>query len=595
LIKSIIHLNETRDKSADAQIERQQKVDKAISQSRAKAVAESPEILKALGITNLDEITKAIEAAAGAARDAVFTGVEEEFGPKLKELNDIVGKELGAGIADGVITFSESVLKKAVEDGRIGRQAADDFAAAVTLNNNKLKAANAEFDVARQESRTKAIEQALETIRRADANTINFLEVAADEQEQITDEIYSKRLAADKRYVEAKRKLGEDLNETELQQLEENKQSAIDLSNAKYDTLITSASFAEAKLLSDFKGNNDEQELFTRRFNLKILKLRKEKEKAELEIMMEYNELKGDETAKSNSKELAAWQETLGEINAIASQVAQLVSNVFDLVIQQQQKVVDGITENIGVVENLLQESQNKLDELEDDLEGKRSGRRDAVLRGIELEKQREQELVEEKIRLENKLAAEERKLAKQRKAAAITQALINGALAITNILATVPKFDFGVSTGVLIGVSAALTATQVALIAGQKFAGGGFTGDGTHRDETGHKVAGVVHNDEWVAPKWMVESPKYRDTIMQLEAERTGGRFAEGGFTSPNFGALSDAANSSSNTQVMRVMTQFAESNLQLASRPIYVKATEVTEVAANTARRVRATAIGG
>jgi len=41
-------------------------------------------------------------------------------------------------------------------------------------------------------------------------------------------------------------------------------------------------------------------------------------------------------------------------------------------------------------------------------------------------------------------------------------QAIINGALAITNILATVPKFDFGVMTAILIGAAIASTALQV-------------------------------------------------------------------------------------------------------------------------------------
>lgn len=44
-------------------------------------------------------------------------------------------------------------------------------------------------------------------------------------------------------------------------------------------------------------------------------------------------------------------------------------------------------------------------------------------------------------------------------------QAIINGALAITNIIATVPKFDFGVSTAIMIGAAVAATALQVAAI----------------------------------------------------------------------------------------------------------------------------------
>jgi hypothetical protein len=41
----------------------------------------------------------------------------------------------------------------------------------------------------------------------------------------------------------------------------------------------------------------------------------------------------------------------------------------------------------------------------------------------------------------------------------------------------------------------------------GGLFAEGGFTGTGTYTDSTGERVAGIVHEGEWVAPKWMVNS----------------------------------------------------------------------------------------
>ncbi|MEA3344320.1 MAG: hypothetical protein U9Q16_01390, partial [Patescibacteria group bacterium] len=58
----------------------------------------------------------------------------------------------------------------------------------------------------------------------------------------------------------------------------------------------------------------------------------------------------------------------------------------------------------------------------------------------------------------------------------------------------------------------------------------GGFTGTGIgQRDETGFRVAGIVHEDEWVAPKWMVDgNPELFNT---LETSRAKG-FADGGYT---------------------------------------------------------------
>ena len=66
--------------------------------------------------------------------------------------------------------------------------------------------------------------------------------------------------------------------------------------------------------------------------------------------------------------------------------------------------------------------------------------------------------------------AAVERAAFERNKNLQIKQAIINGALAITSILAQWPKVDAGISMGIAIGVAAATTAAQVAVIANTKF-----------------------------------------------------------------------------------------------------------------------------
>lgn len=64
--------------------------------------------------------------------------------------------------------------------------------------------------------------------------------------------------------------------------------------------------------------------------------------------------------------------------------------------------------------------------------------------------------------------------------------------------------------------------AAGAAALAG--FDKGGYTGEGAGQpDGSGHKVAGVVHAGEWVAPKWMLAQPKYANIIGYLDAERRG------------------------------------------------------------------------
>lgn len=62
-------------------------------------------------------------------------------------------------------------------------------------------------------------------------------------------------------------------------------------------------------------------------------------------------------------------------------------------------------------------------------------------------------------------------------------------------------------------------------------YAKGGFTGNGYGTpDHTGYKPAGIVHENEWVAPKWMInQNPSL---FRGLENVRQNGSFAQGGYT---------------------------------------------------------------
>ena len=330
------------------------------------------------------------------------------------------------------------------------------------------------------------------------------------------------------------------------------------------------------------KAIDDATTLIIKQYDLRLVKIKKRQED-EFESQSKQFEQESEDIKKIEEERLKAF---LTIFNA-ANELAQIL---VDIAIQQQQNLVDSLQENISKLDQQIADSQAKMSELEDDLAGKQSGRRDAILRGIELEKQRERELTEQKIKQQRELEKAERKLANQRKAAAITQAVINGALAITNILAYTVD-PTGIYKGILVGISAATTAAQVALISQQKFAKGGYTGKGDgQRDETGFKVAGVVHQDEWVAPKWMVESPKYGGMINQLENVRQKG-FADGGFTSkPDFIGMNDSMN---NGFMMESIQRSINAAMMLSERPIVANVTEFDNVSADKYRRMNANRI--
>ena len=139
-----------------------------------------------------------------------------------------------------------------------------------------------------------------------------------------------------------------------------------------------------------------------------------------------------------------------------------------------------------------------------------------------------------------NQLAGAVTELFGQSKEMAIVQAGINGAMAVTSILAQYPKFDGGFAMAAALAAAGISTIAQIAKITKAKpaktpkFFYGGDTG---HFPTMGHDefgpMTGIVHDGEYVIPKAMRQSPRYANTIAWLESERTGKRtrkFAEGG-----------------------------------------------------------------
>lgn len=102
------------------------------------------------------------------------------------------------------------------------------------------------------------------------------------------------------------------------------------------------------------------------------------------------------------------------------------------------------------------------------------------------------------------------RKVAALGRAAAITQATIDGILAVQKTLASIP-FPFNIAAAAAVGASTALNVAKIAGVKG--FAVGGYTGDGA----TG-QVAGVTHGQEFV-----VNANATRRNRSALEAMNSG------------------------------------------------------------------------
>ena len=114
----------------------------------------------------------------------------------------------------------------------------------------------------------------------------------------------------------------------------------------------------------------------------------------------------------------------------------------------------------------------------------------------------------------------------RREKRARIIEATINTLTSVTRVL-------YNPVLAAIVGIAGA---AQVAAIASQpvpEFAKGGFTGSGAGQpDKTGYKIAGVVHENEYVVPQWMLRQPVYANVVDWLESQRMGqGGYADGGF----------------------------------------------------------------
>lgn len=169
---------------------------------------------------------------------------------------------------------------------------------------------------------------------------------------------------------------------------------------------------------------------------------------------------------------------------------------------------------------------------------------------GIEARYDREIELAEGNEQEQERLAEErdatveqiEREAFERSKRLQIAAAGISLAQGIVNVLSaptTIPDPFGTIFKAARIATITASTVAQIASIRSASFAEGGYTGKSRFApDHTGHRPAGVVHEDEYVTPKWVLATPEGRYHVGQLEAIRNRrpvrhqnfGYYAEGG-----------------------------------------------------------------
>jgi hypothetical protein len=163
---------------------------------------------------------------------------------------------------------------------------------------------------------------------------------------------------------------------------------------------------------------------------------------------------------------------------------------------------------------------------------------------------------------------------------AAEEQAVIDGALAILKALASsISPYNFILAAGVAIA-----TGVQIATISAQKppqFAIGGLTsqdpagyvGQPTlfKNSASGRPFVAGEAGTEWIAPNWMVKSPRYANIIGMLEGARQDKRtFASGGFNGSSSAAPSAGFDTRRIDRIELALHSFITEQRKVNAKPV-------------------------
>jgi len=275
------------------------------------------------------------------------------------------------------------------------------------------------------------------------------------------------------------------------------------------------------------------------------------------------------DSEKANQERVKNEQETADKITAINNEVKdnniQSTTDAVENEAEKRRKLLQLALDTAKTIADAVYEIENnQLQAIHDQRINNLERERDArlkLVKGNSAEEDRiNREFDAKKKRIDDELH-------KKQKDLAVKQAIINGALAITNILATVPKFDFGVTTLALIASSIASVAAQIAVIRSQSFAEGGFTKRVSHGftgasqappDSTGKRPVGTatIHENEYFAPAVQVQDNK--ELFDELEKDRMSRKRGFGPVLKYNFKAMALKAVENSEKKKLAPVVQF-------------------------------------
>ena len=405
---------------------------------RAKELADQKELNKQIETEKLNNL----DYLNNAALSKVEQGSKQEYNLKLNAANIQYQKELIAvgdnankkleieaayqkKVSDMSKEFEYKTIKDALDIriSTINNQIAPlEIQADAATNTQLLRLKKGLIDAQAQMD--------IENIKKQrDAGVISA-ELMASQIQGVYDTANVKKIAADRATINAILNNNKALDESEIN-LEIEKQTEI--LNSVKSTAVQKIAAQKAIFQEQKKLIADEMTLTEEQYKNGTLSEQQYQVKIN-EIQTKYRKLDFEETQKLEQKK----QELRKQLAQAAINLGQQVSDaIFEVDAANRQKATDDAITKLEDQKTKELSAKNLTDQQKADIEAK--------------------------------YAAKEKKLkqdqAKRDRDAQVQQAIVNGALAITNILATMPKFDFGVASAIAIAAAIATTAVQVAKI----------------------------------------------------------------------------------------------------------------------------------
>jgi hypothetical protein len=443
--QAVEKLSNERTKFLESELSAQKNALALLADLRARYIDEQIKSIKDDQERQIKEIEIGTERQVAALNDQLIKLQEEnqarakESEAQLKEAIKLNVAEVGKIRAENL----KSAAKSAEEEKKLSEEIARLTAEIEKNAQNQIKVIKAE---GRSEELAKAKEQAEKLIELRNqflSEEISFIEQQGEFRELKNQETLNRLLAQEK---DAKKR-------EEIIRLAAEQETIDKIANIRNQ--IQAFNDAEAQLLDD-NGK------------LKVGIVQSEYDAILLARQKLFTDLSAEEKKQTDDVAVNAAAQTKKKIDQFKqiadnfNQGLDILSQFFDAANVRQQAAFDADIER----------SQLRQESLQAEIENSTGLRRRFYQEQLNAE-------VSNLAAIEKAKEEARKRDAKRQKAIAIIQATINGALAITNILATTPKADFGIASAILIALAAATTAAQIATIAAQPLARGGVVGLG--------------------------------------------------------------------------------------------------------------------